>query len=220
MTLFSAVIGFSSTVKLCLMLLSIYPQGLLSLASSHLVPLLTLSPSFNLINSSHSSSAPNSLSQPMDLDPPSQSNNYVSVDVSWFPRPDRSACRTLCQDFESAADMSKAVLGIILDADHKQISTESLLHVVAALNISVSGNRNLRFKVHILTVTYGSKISLNSLRRELKSLNLEHDDADSIDQLHRKLKHHITTLRRGNNVQCSQEQEQAVRAQYVKQLQT
>ncbi|KAJ7809022.1 hypothetical protein B0H14DRAFT_3760351 [Mycena olivaceomarginata] len=63
---------------------------------------------------------PNSLSQPMDLDPPSQSNNYVS---------NRSACRVLCQDFESAADMSKAVLSIILDANHKQISTESLLHV-------------------------------------------------------------------------------------------
>jgi hypothetical protein len=75
-------------------------------------------------------------------------------------------------------------------------------------------------QVHILTITYGSKISLNSLCRELKSLSLEHNDADSIDQLHRKLKHHITTLRRGNNVECSQEQEQAARAQYVKQLQT
>ncbi|KAJ7818577.1 hypothetical protein B0H14DRAFT_2601155 [Mycena olivaceomarginata] len=225
----------------------------------------------------------------MDLDPPSRSNNYVS---------DRSAWRALCQDFESAADMSKAVLSIILNANHKQISTESLLRVAAVLNISVSGDRNLRLKVRSVigkhaqsvstadTNAYSSTsiadffksfethhkpvlLSIAALHhiqipqsatvdsivgpmqsifslilqylwpmayscltvliyttngwatiRELKSLSLEHDDADSIDQLHRKLKHHITTLRRGNNVECSQEQEQAARAQYVKQLQT
>lgn len=55
-----------------------------------------------------------------------------AVDASQSPRPDRSACRALCQDFQSAADMSKAVLSIILDADPKHLSTESLAHVAAA----------------------------------------------------------------------------------------
>src|ERR1700761_3642705 len=63
------------------------------------------------------------------------------------PRPDRSGCRAFSQDFESAADMSKAVLNIILSTDDKQISTESLSHVAGALNISVSGDHNLRFKL-------------------------------------------------------------------------
>jgi hypothetical protein len=53
----------------------------------------------------------------------------------------------LHQDFESAVDASKAVFSIILDTDNKQISTESLLHIAAALNISVSGDCNLHFKV-------------------------------------------------------------------------
>jgi hypothetical protein len=44
--------------------------------------------------------------------------------------------------------MSKAVFSIILDAENKEISTESLFHIAAAVNISVSGDRNLRFKVH------------------------------------------------------------------------
>jgi hypothetical protein len=35
--------------------------------------------------------------------------------------------------------MSKAVLNIILNADHKQISTESLSHLASALKISVPG---------------------------------------------------------------------------------
>ncbi|KAJ7797444.1 hypothetical protein B0H14DRAFT_3157472 [Mycena olivaceomarginata] len=47
----------------------------------------------------------------------------------------------------SSLDMSKAVLNILLSTDDKQISTESLSHVAAALNISVSGDRNLRFKL-------------------------------------------------------------------------
>ena len=70
-----------------------------------------------------------------------------SVDVSLSPRPDRSACRELCRDFDCAADMSKAVLSLILEADPKLMSTESLSHVAAALNISVPGARNLRFKL-------------------------------------------------------------------------
>jgi hypothetical protein len=53
----------------------------------------------------------------------------------------------LCQDFESAADMAKVVLNIILDADGKHISTESLSHVAAALNLSVAGDRNRWFKL-------------------------------------------------------------------------
>jgi hypothetical protein len=55
--------------------------------------------------------------------------------------------------------MSKAVLSIILDADHKQISTESLLHVVAALNISVTGNCNLRFKVRSVIGKHAQSVS-------------------------------------------------------------
>jgi hypothetical protein len=43
--------------------------------------------------------------------------------------------------------MSKAVFSIILNAENKEISTESLFHIAAALNISVSGDRNLYFKV-------------------------------------------------------------------------
>jgi hypothetical protein len=70
-----------------------------------------------------------------------------AVDASLSPRLDRSACRVLCQDFESAVDLSKAVFNVILDADDKQISTESLLHVAAALNVSVSSDRNSRFKI-------------------------------------------------------------------------
>ncbi|KAJ6450885.1 hypothetical protein C8R45DRAFT_1083799 [Mycena sanguinolenta] len=70
-----------------------------------------------------------------------------TVDAGEAPQPDRSACRVLCQDFESAADMAKVVLNIILDADDKHISTESLSHIGAALNLSVAGDRNLRFKL-------------------------------------------------------------------------
>ena len=72
------------------------------------------------------------------------------MDISLSPRPDRSACRVFCKDSESALDMSKAVVNIIIDADDKQISTDSLSHVAAALNISVSGTRNLRFKPRVI----------------------------------------------------------------------
>jgi hypothetical protein len=89
------------------------------------------------------------------------------VDSNLSPRPDRSACRALCQDFESAADMSKAVFSIILDADNKQISTESLLHIAAALNISVSGDRNLRFKVRSAIGKHAE--ALNSANIDIRS---------------------------------------------------
>ncbi|KAJ7218937.1 hypothetical protein C8J57DRAFT_1254638 [Mycena rebaudengoi] len=69
------------------------------------------------------------------------------INSSTSPRPDRSACRALCQDFASPGMMSATVLNVILDADHKQISTDDLLHVASALNISVPGTRNRRFKL-------------------------------------------------------------------------
>jgi hypothetical protein len=43
--------------------------------------------------------------------------------------------------------MSKAVLNMIMDATDKQLSTESLSHIAAALNITVSGTHNVRFKL-------------------------------------------------------------------------
>jgi hypothetical protein len=43
--------------------------------------------------------------------------------------------------------MSKTSFSIILDADNKQISTESLVRIAAAPNIYVSGDCNLSFKV-------------------------------------------------------------------------
>jgi uncharacterized protein (DUF2267 family) len=70
-----------------------------------------------------------------------------AVDVSTSPHPDRSVHRALCQDFETAADMYKAVLNMILDAMDKQLSTENLVHISFALNISVSGTWNVRFKL-------------------------------------------------------------------------
>ncbi|KAJ7208403.1 hypothetical protein C8J57DRAFT_1540697 [Mycena rebaudengoi] len=54
--------------------------------------------------------------------------------------------------------MSAVILDIVLTADHKRISTEHLCHVAAALNVTTTGQRNLRFKVkaairkHLLTV--------------------------------------------------------------------
>ncbi|KAJ7112311.1 hypothetical protein C8R44DRAFT_882685 [Mycena epipterygia] len=65
-----------------------------------------------------------------------------TVNASMTPRPDRSACRALSQEFTSPAYMSECVVNIILNADHKQISTESLSHVVSALTLHVSGIRN------------------------------------------------------------------------------
>jgi hypothetical protein len=74
------------------------------------------------------------------------------------------------------------------------------------------------FQVHISTAIYGSKISLKSLRRVLKNMDIEHEDSDSIGQLHTKLKRHITDLRRGKKVEQSQEQERVAQAKYVEDL--
>ncbi|KAJ7611290.1 hypothetical protein FB45DRAFT_875488 [Roridomyces roridus] len=46
-----------------------------------------------------------------------------------------------------SSEMCETVLKLILDATDKQLSTESLLHVAAALDITISGTRNLRFKL-------------------------------------------------------------------------
>jgi hypothetical protein len=39
--------------------------------------------------------------------------------------------------------MSMAILNIVLEADQTQMSTESLTHIATALNLHVSGVRNL-----------------------------------------------------------------------------
>ncbi|KAJ7804620.1 hypothetical protein B0H14DRAFT_2612131 [Mycena olivaceomarginata] len=136
--LFSAVIGFSSAVKLCLMLLPL-SSGTVEPGqqSSALLPPNSLSSLWILILLHRVTIMSAFLDVVVFVMSPQLATALLH----------RSACRVLCQDFESAADMSKAVLSIILDANHKQISTESLLHVAAVLNISVFGDRNLRFKV-------------------------------------------------------------------------
>jgi hypothetical protein len=105
------------------------------------------------------------------------SPQYVSISQC----PDRSACRTLCQDFETAVDMSKAVLNIILDATDKQLSTENLVHISSALNISVSGTRNVWFKLrlairkHTQTIVHtGSEIcSSASIQLQIAKRNVQ-----------------------------------------------
>jgi hypothetical protein len=52
--------------------------------------------------------------------------------------------------------MSKAVLNIVLNPDHKLMSTESLSHLAAALNISVPGFRNFQFKVRAALKTHSA----------------------------------------------------------------
>ncbi|KAJ7207628.1 hypothetical protein GGX14DRAFT_396446 [Mycena pura] len=92
----------------------------------------------------------------MDVDTAFNSDNTNS---SVSPRPDRSACRALAKDFESAAHMSRAVLKIILEAEHKKMATESLSHVAAALNIPVPGVRTMRFKLRAAIGRYADSIS-------------------------------------------------------------
>jgi hypothetical protein len=69
------------------------------------------------------------------------------VDTAKFPQPDRSGCRALCRGFASATNMPMAILNIVLKANHTQMSTESLTHMAAALNIHVSSVRNLGFRL-------------------------------------------------------------------------
>ncbi|KAJ7439569.1 hypothetical protein B0H11DRAFT_2205761 [Mycena galericulata] len=117
-----------------------------------------------------------------------------AVDASVSPRPDRSACRALCQDFECAADMSKAVLNLVLGADHKQISTESLSHVAAALNISVPGVRNLRFKLRAALKKHVDTISTAST--ELRSSASVADFFNSFESHRRPILLSIAALHR------------------------
>jgi hypothetical protein len=43
--------------------------------------------------------------------------------------------------------LPEAALNVILGANHNQMSTEHYCHVATAMNITVSGSRNLRFKL-------------------------------------------------------------------------
>ncbi|KAJ7211594.1 hypothetical protein GGX14DRAFT_393914 [Mycena pura] len=62
---------------------------------------------------------------------------------------------------------ANTVLKIILDATDKQISTESLSHIGAALNLSISGKRSLRFKFR------------SALQEHLKSLVNDDPELDT-----------------------------------------
>ncbi|KAJ7463028.1 hypothetical protein FB451DRAFT_1180668 [Mycena latifolia] len=90
--------------------------------------------------------------------------------------------------------MAAAVFDIVLAADHKKISTEHLCHIAAALDITPSGSRNLRFKLraamrnHVQSLQYTSVESrslasvgdfFNSFEAHLKPVLL------SIAALHR-----------------------------------
>jgi hypothetical protein len=57
-------------------------------------------------------------------------------------------------------------------------------------------NLDTDLQAYILTAIYGSKISLNSLHRVLNNLNVQHNEQESIGQLHRRLKGYITDLRK------------------------
>jgi hypothetical protein len=89
------------------------------------------------------------------------------IDASTSPRPQQATCRSISRDFPCAAEISQTVFNIILGADHKQMPTEHLSHVAAALNISISGKRNLRFKLRA------------SIRKILTTLS----DASEVDSL-------------------------------------
>jgi hypothetical protein len=68
-------------------------------------------------------------------------------DAASCSRQELSTCRAISRGYSSAADVSQAALNIILNADREQMPTEHYCHVAAAMNISVSGTRNLRFKL-------------------------------------------------------------------------
>ncbi|KAJ7920949.1 hypothetical protein B0H13DRAFT_1867098 [Mycena leptocephala] len=78
------------------------------------------------------------------------------------------------------------------------------------------GNRlegpNSPFSAHVLTAIHGSNVPPNSLRRVLNILNIDHNGEESIGQLRRRLKSHITSLRRGKKVERSQDLGCAARA--------
>ncbi|KAJ7314466.1 hypothetical protein DFH08DRAFT_821479 [Mycena albidolilacea] len=79
-------------------------------------------------------------------------------------------------------------------------------------------NLDADLQVHILTGVYGSKITPNSLRRVLTSFKIDHEGANSIGQLYRRLKSLIIALRRGKKAKSSQEQEHATRETHCETL--
>ncbi|KAJ6509775.1 hypothetical protein DFH09DRAFT_1288674 [Mycena vulgaris] len=86
-------------------------------------------------------------------------------------------CRAVSQGYASAADVSEAALKVILDADHKQMSTEHYCHVAAAANITTSGTRNLGFKLRA------------AIREHLMKISQEESDNCSLHQLQISLTH-------------------------------
>jgi hypothetical protein len=83
---------------------------------------------------------------------------------------------------------------------HPEISLPNGLSLPDCADVHNEWLRNKldpELQVHILTAIYGSNISLNSLRRVLINLNIEHEDSDGIGRLHWRLKRYITELRRG-----------------------
>jgi hypothetical protein len=76
------------------------------------------------------------------------------VDASLTSPPDHSACCALCQDFNSPADMSDAVLKVIISGDLKQIPMEKLMHVAAALNIYIPGTQVSRSHLPIFLAAF------------------------------------------------------------------
>jgi hypothetical protein len=90
----------------------------------------------------------------------------------------------------------------------------SLLDCADVHNEWLGNALDAELQVHILTAMYGSKISLNPLCRVLDNLNVMHENADSIRQLHRRLKHYITKLWRGKKVEQSEKLQRIARAKH------
>ncbi|KAJ7240189.1 hypothetical protein C8J57DRAFT_1245408 [Mycena rebaudengoi] len=88
------------------------------------------------------------------FDNPENANDAPST-----ARAELATCRAVSRGFSSAAEVSEAALNVILNAGSKQMSTEHYCHVAAAMNITTSGTRNLRFKLraairkHLVSIT-------------------------------------------------------------------
>ncbi|KAJ6592649.1 hypothetical protein B0H19DRAFT_1245492 [Mycena capillaripes] len=75
-------------------------------------------------------------------------------DVHLHSKLDRSTCAVIAEEFESPTSMTAAILELILATDVKKITTEHLCHVAAALDITPSVRRNLRFKLRAAMRSY------------------------------------------------------------------
>jgi hypothetical protein len=73
-------------------------------------------------------------------------------------------------------------------------------------------------QVHILTGVYGGEISSSPLHRVLSNLNIEHEDHDSLGQLHQKLKRYILQLRKGKDTEREQHEKHEKVVQHREQL--